>query len=118
VTEKTELQKHIDENWSEYCDLDYWISEMTRGSETAHISKHVIKMAMKHLRDNLYDTHHFLCLLEEEKKMGLADRDLGEDFLETVKKYGPGVTPVVVTPGMYRPDGEPIKTGTEGRDGN
>jgi hypothetical protein len=65
MTSKTELQGFIETTWSDYCDLDYWIDELTQGGDTKTISKHVIKMAMKHLRDTLYDTHAYLCRIEE-----------------------------------------------------
>lgn len=59
-----ERQKLIDSSWSDYCDLDGWITEMTRSN--AMPPKYVLKMAMKHLRSNFYDIHKFLC--EEQDK--------------------------------------------------
>lgn len=73
ITDKTVLQKLIEENWSDYCDLDSWVNEMTMGSSTSHISKHVIKMAMKHLAANLHKTHAFLCGMEEATRARMED---------------------------------------------
>jgi hypothetical protein len=68
MTDKTPLQELIHETWSDYSDLDYWIEDITRGSDSKTISKHVMKMAMKHLRDDLYKTHAFLSGLEERMR--------------------------------------------------
>ena len=61
-----ERQKLIDKVWSDYCDLDSWIREMKQKSAVP--SKYVLKMSMKHLRDNLYAVHKFLCQEEESER--------------------------------------------------
>lgn len=52
-----------DEAWSDYCSLDYWIKDM--GQLDTVPNKQVLKMAMKHLRDNLYNVSGFLARIEE-----------------------------------------------------
>jgi hypothetical protein len=44
-------------SWALFCNLDYWIDEMDRKDQ--NIPKWVLKMAMKHVRDEirfLYDS--------------------------------------------------------------
>lgn len=65
--EKSEVQKAIEMSWSDYCDLDYWVTEMTSG-RPQHIPKNVLKMAIKHLRSDMYKIHKVLCDIEEEKE--------------------------------------------------
>jgi hypothetical protein len=60
------LQKAIDATWSDYSDLDYWVKEMSRKDGVP--TKWVLKMAMKHLRDDLYKTHALLCELREREE--------------------------------------------------
>jgi hypothetical protein len=72
--EKSKVQKAIESSWSDYCDLNYWIDEMARGSDSKQISKHVMKMAMKHLRDDFYDIHKVLCDIEEEKERSANEK--------------------------------------------
>lgn len=50
--------------WSDYCDLDYWITDMCQKDGVPN--KHVLKMAMKHLRDNLYNVSGFLSRIKED----------------------------------------------------
>ena len=51
--------------WSDYCDLDYWIDDMTSGKPN-RIPKNVLKMAMKHLRSDMYKIHKVLCAIQSE----------------------------------------------------
>jgi hypothetical protein len=74
MADKTALQILIDSSWSDYCDLDYFIDDLTRGQQ-APASKHVLKMAMKHLRDDLHKIHSFLCGMEEGVKMRDEEND-------------------------------------------
>jgi hypothetical protein len=75
MTQKTELQEITKDMWSDYCDLDYWIADMTRGSDSKNIPKHVMKMAMKHLRDDIHKTYQFLCRLEASSEMEENNND-------------------------------------------
>jgi hypothetical protein len=68
MPDKTELQKCITTIWADYCDLDYWIDDMNKGG-CDRIPKNVMKMAMKHLRSDLYRTHKILCRLEVGSEM-------------------------------------------------
>lgn len=61
-----DITKMIDKTWSDYSDLDYWIKEMSQ--RTDHIPKWVLKMAMKHLRSDLYEVHAYLCKLRDEQE--------------------------------------------------
>jgi hypothetical protein len=64
MTKKTVLQGLIESAWSDYCDLDYFIDDMTRGQQ-APASKHVLKMAMKHLRDDMLSVHAYLSQIND-----------------------------------------------------
>ena len=54
----------VDEVWSDYCSLDYWIRDMEQRGTVPN--KQVLKMAMKHLRTNLYNVSGFLSRIEED----------------------------------------------------
>jgi hypothetical protein len=75
MIKKTVLQGLIESAWSDYCDLDYFIDDMARGGDSKLISKHVMKMAMKHLRDDIHKMHSFLCGMEEGIKMRDEEND-------------------------------------------
>ena len=51
--------------WSDHCDLDYWITDMTSG-KPCNIPKNVLKMAMKHLSKDLYDIAGLLAKIKED----------------------------------------------------
>lgn len=75
LTDAVRIQKGIDCTWSDFCSLDYWINDMTRGEQTLP-NKQVLKMAMKHLRDGLYEVHSLLCdLKDKEEERGADDKD-------------------------------------------
>jgi hypothetical protein len=50
--------------WSDYCDLDYWIADMKSGKPCT-VPKNVMILAMKHLRDDLYDMSGFFANISE-----------------------------------------------------
>jgi hypothetical protein len=61
---KEQIQKGIDSTWSNYSDLDYWIREMSQKDGVP--TKWVLKMAMKHLRSDMYDVHATLCKIKDD----------------------------------------------------
>ena len=63
LKEPMTYRKAVDDLWSNYCDLDHWIEEMARKPGVP--SKYVLKMAMKHLRSDLYNVHKFICKLKD-----------------------------------------------------
>jgi hypothetical protein len=60
---KGKLDVAIKDTWSDYSDLDYWITEMESRSD--RIPKWVLKMAMKHLRKDLYAVHRLMVELRD-----------------------------------------------------
>ncbi len=60
------IQEAIEYTWSDYSDLDYWIEEMNSRSD--RIPKWVLKMAMKHLRRDLYAVHGLLVELKDREE--------------------------------------------------
>lgn len=65
LVDKKALDIAIDKLWSNHCDLDFWVIEMTSG-KPQNIPKWVLKMAMKHLRDDMYNLHSWACVIKEE----------------------------------------------------
>jgi len=63
---KDRIQKAIDTTWSNWCDLDKWIEEMQQRSD--RLPKWVLKMAMKHLRRDMYEVHALLCELKDRRE--------------------------------------------------
>ena len=55
-TELKELQSKI---WNDYSDLDHWIRDMNK-TDTQRMSKYVLKIAMKHFRNDMLLIHRFL----------------------------------------------------------
>jgi hypothetical protein len=62
---KEKLDEAIRDTWSDYCDLDSWITEMNQ--RTDRVPKWIMKMAMKHLRRDLYAVHGLLCELRDKE---------------------------------------------------
>ncbi len=67
IEEKSKIRTIVDTSWSDYSDLDYWVGDMTRGHAQS-IPKHVLKMAMKHLRDDMKKIHDLACELQDEEE--------------------------------------------------
>jgi hypothetical protein len=66
MVDKKAIDKAIEKLWSNYCDLDYWIEDMKRTAGNVNPNKWVLKMAMKHLRDDMYKLHDWACAVREE----------------------------------------------------
>ena len=64
MIDKEALDTAIDMVWSDYCDLNYWISDMNQRDQM--IPKNVLKLAMKHLRDDFHKLHEYLAVLKQE----------------------------------------------------
>ena len=65
------IQEAIEYTWSDYSDLDYWITEMS--SKDGVPTKWVLKMAMKHLRRDMYAVHGLLIELKDERETRVYD---------------------------------------------
>jgi hypothetical protein len=78
MDDRPELNKYITKIWQDYCDLDYWIDDMDKGGND-RIPKNVLKMAMKHLRTDLYGVHALLCRLE------ISNDEMLQDHLESTR---------------------------------
>ena len=67
--DKDPLDQAITMLWSDYSDIDYWVRDMSmKAGSDVSIPKHVLKMAMKHLRDDLYKCHSIMCKIQEERE--------------------------------------------------
>jgi len=58
------ISEHIDMVYSAYHDLDYWINSMTSG-KPVRIPDDILKMDMKHLRNDMNCVHKLLCEIKE-----------------------------------------------------
>ena len=76
MVDKEAIDEAINMAWSDYCDLDHWIDDLTRGEEARFTSKYVLKMAMKHLRDDFYKLYKWACVVKEENKDETKDESI------------------------------------------